>query len=67
MSANPDRKRCFLVNSVYSSKKTLQSDLDNVPFYLNNAEFNCHKSAREIFGCKNCKFDLFLSYVMCFF
>ena len=49
MSANPDRKRCFLVNSVYSSKKTLQSDLDNVPFYLNNAEFNCHKSAKERF------------------
>ena len=39
----------FFGELVYSSRKTLQSDLDNVPFYLNNAEFNCHESAKERF------------------
>ena len=48
-TCNPDRKKCFFANSVYSSGKTLRSDLDNVSFYLNNAEFDCHKSAKRRF------------------
>ena len=39
----------LLVNSVYSSWKILRSDLDNVLFYLTNAEINCHESAKERF------------------
>ena len=39
----------FMANSVYSSRKTLRSDLDIVPFYLNNTEFNYHESAKERF------------------
>ena len=39
----------FLANSVYSFGKSLRSDIDNVPFCLNNAEFNCHESAKRRF------------------
>ena len=40
------RNNVFLPNSMYSSRKTLQLDLDNVLFYLNNAEFNCQESTK---------------------
>ena len=39
----------FFAKSVYSSWTTLRSDLDNVPFYLANAEINCNESAKERF------------------
>ena len=52
----------FLANSVHSYRKTLRSDIGNVPFYLNNAKFNCHESVKERFSvAKHRKFGLFLS------
>ena len=39
----------FLANAVYFSGKTLRADLDNVPFYLNIAEFKHYNSVKERF------------------